>query len=156
MARRQQSSVWVWLMLFILVLVSSENCSGDDIYVPGDYATIQEAINAAIDYDRVIVADGLHSGNNSFGGKKIEVTSENGPGNCIISVSGWGRAFSFEQNEDPNSILDGFTITGGPGASMWGYGIYCDSSRPGLPPFVVPVVMRVFRTYSPCLEEGVA
>jgi len=24
----------------------------------------------------------------------------------------------------------------------------------GLPLFYVPVVMRVFRTYSPCLEEG--
>ena len=24
----------------------------------------------------------------------------------------------------------------------------------GLPPFYVPVVMRVFHTHSPCLEEG--
>ena len=24
----------------------------------------------------------------------------------------------------------------------------------GLPPFYVPVVMRVYHTYSPCLEEG--
>ena len=24
----------------------------------------------------------------------------------------------------------------------------------GLPQFLVPVVMRVYRTYSPCLEEG--
>ena len=24
----------------------------------------------------------------------------------------------------------------------------------GLPPFYVPVVMRVYRTYSPCLEQG--
>ncbi len=24
----------------------------------------------------------------------------------------------------------------------------------GLPPFLVPVVMRVYHTYSPCLEEG--
>jgi len=28
------------------------------------------------------------------------------------------------------------------------------SGTTGLSPFLVPVVMRVYRTYSPCLEEG--
>jgi integrase len=29
-----------------------------------------------------------------------------------------------------------------------------DTDASGLPLFLIPVVMRVYRTYSPCLEQG--
>ncbi|MHC4500480.1 MAG: right-handed parallel beta-helix repeat-containing protein, partial [Planctomycetota bacterium] len=105
-------------------------------YVPTDYETIQAAIDAAIDGDIVLVADGTYSGpgneNIDFFGKAITVRSENGPENCIIHpypISGTRRGFYFHRNEGPDSVLQGFTIT-----NCWsghgGGGINCEQSSP--------------------------
>jgi hypothetical protein len=59
------------------------------IDVPGDYPTIQEAINAARDGDTVQIADGIYTGelnkNLEFFGKAITVRSASGdPTKCIL------------------------------------------------------------------------
>ena len=89
-----------------------------------DYPTIQEAINAAVDYDMVLVADGTYTDhgnrNISFRGKAITVRSENGPNNCIIDCQGSWCGFDFSYHEDEDSVLDGFTITNGDhGITCW-------------------------------------
>ncbi len=91
------------------------------IRVPEDYPTIQAAIDAAVDGNNIIVADGTYTdaGNRDidFKGKAITITSENGPVNCIIncdgSLSNPHRGFNFHSGEDSNSILSGFTIING-------------------------------------------
>ncbi len=100
--------------------------------VPADHATIQSAIDAAIDGDTIWVADGAYSGDGNleidFQGKAITVRSENGPAGCIIDCRGEGRAFYFGGGETADSVLDGLTITNGSHSS--GAGILCMGSSP--------------------------
>ncbi|MFZ0033806.1 MAG: right-handed parallel beta-helix repeat-containing protein [Sedimentisphaerales bacterium] len=105
----------------------------DELLVPTQYPTIQSAIDAAIDGDTIIVAPGTYTGEGNrdidFLGKAITVRSETGPENCIINCNGTEaephRGFYFHNNEDANSILEGFTIIGG-----YGGGILCRQSSP--------------------------
>ncbi len=88
--------------------------------VPGEYPTIQAAIDACVDGDVVVVAPGIYTGDGNrdidFKGKVITVRSQNGPENCIIDCNGTQtephRGFYFHNYEDANSVLDGFTISG--------------------------------------------
>jgi predicted outer membrane repeat protein len=95
-------------------------CLADELHVPGEYPTIQAAIDAAIDGDTVIVADGVYTGDGNrdiFLGKDITVRSESGPENTIIDCNGSRedphRAFKFHTTADVRPTLDGFTITNG-------------------------------------------
>ena len=67
---------------------TSPVCSAPD----GPKATIKAGINAAVDGDEVVVADGLYTGSGNreldFGGRDLVVRSANGPDNCIIDCEG--------------------------------------------------------------------
>jgi parallel beta-helix repeat protein len=98
------------------------------------FDAIQEAIDATRCGDTVIVLDGTYTGTGNrdidFNGKPITLRSENGPNHCIIDCQDSGRGFYFNNSEDQNSILDGFTITNGDVSGRnWrdaqGGGIYC-------------------------------
>jgi len=103
---------------------------------PADFNNIQAAIDDANDGDAVTVADGSYTGDGNqdvdFKGKAITVRSRNGSQNCIIDCNGTDadrhRGFVFHSGEDANSILDGFTITGGYVEN--GAGIVCSYSSP--------------------------
>jgi hypothetical protein len=97
------------------------------INVPGDQPTIQDGINTAANGDTVLVADNIYFENINFRGKKIVVASHyliNGDtshiANTIIDGSqpsnpDSGTVVYFTSGEDTNSVLLGFTITGGTG-----------------------------------------
>lgn len=100
------------------------------IYVPDDHEDVQAAIDASCDGDTIIVTDGIYTGDGnrdiSFKGKTITLKSANGPENCIIDCDGNKaephRGFYFYNNEGPNTVIDGFTITNGFGPYKKIYG----------------------------------
>jgi hypothetical protein len=108
--------------------------------VPSQYSTIQAGINAAVNGDTVLVANGTYTGTGNrdinFFGKKILVTSENGPEVTIIKCEGTPqgnhRGFYFSGGEDSTSVLRGFTIRDGYVASpsQYGGGIFCAGASP--------------------------
>jgi len=97
------------------------------------FKTIQAGINVAFDDDIILVADGTYGVGEGrdyldFDGKAITVTSENGPENTIINAQGnvdnLRRTFYFQNQEGSDSILSGFTLTGG--YEEYGGAIVCD------------------------------
>ena len=93
--------------------------------LPGDgkswetgFRTIQEGINAASDGERVLVWAGHYNENIDFLGKGIIVQSA-APGDArlveqtVIDGGGKDIAVCFSSWEGPDSVLSGFTITGG-------------------------------------------
>ncbi len=113
--------------VLLILLPLSILYSQDTINVPGDYSTIQAAINAANNGDLVLVADGTYYENINFKGKAITVAShflidpnESHIVNTIINGSqpiypDSGTVVMFKSGEDTTSILCGFTIGGGTG-----------------------------------------
>ena len=91
------------------------------------FDAIQEAIDYAVDGETVIVLAGSYIGDGNcdldFKGKAITLRSQNGPSECIIECEGSGRGFIFQSGEGQDSVLKGFTITGG--EADRGGGIYC-------------------------------
>jgi hypothetical protein len=100
----------------------------------GPKGTIQAGIDAAVEGDTALVADGTYTGtgnkNLDFGGKAITVVSANGPESCIIDCENDGRAFYFHSGEPDGAVVDGLTITNG--SALRGGGVYCVDSRPTL------------------------
>ncbi len=103
------------------------------INVPGDQLTIQAAIAVAVDGDVVVVALGEYFENINFAGKAITVRSTNPTDagvvlNTIINGGNSGSVVSCVTNEGPNTVLNGFVITGG--NAPLGGGMYNVGSDP--------------------------
>lgn len=83
-----------------------------NLFVPTQYPSIQEAINASVSGDNVIVAPGVYSENIDFLGKDIRVISTHGAN--VTAIDGMGSdVVTFQTGESSLAILEGFTITNG-------------------------------------------
>jgi predicted outer membrane repeat protein len=100
----------------------------DVLAVPGDYATIQEAVCAARDGAQVVVAPGVYYETVSFAGKAITIRSSDGPDVTTIDGSGTRRGAECVNFEGPGVTLQGFTITNG--YAGWGGGMRSYYSSP--------------------------
>jgi len=103
------------------------------IAVPADYATIQEAIDAANERDFVVVSPGIYTENIDFRGKAITVRSTDIDDSTIVTTTiidggAAGTVVTFNTSEDPHTVLAGFTISNGLAAQ--GGGIRCTASSP--------------------------
>ena len=121
-------------LLCMLVLTLNANTPAGEFAVPGDFSSIQAAVNQAVDGDIIRVGPGSWPGRLDFRGKKITVESTNGPDATTLDANGIGSVVIFKARETANSILDGFTITGGTGTlhegEKTGGGIYVFESSP--------------------------
>jgi hypothetical protein len=114
----------------VFTLLGLGTAAADTILVPLDFPTIQEAIDAAVDGDRVLVAPGTYVENINFLGKGITVTSEEGPEVTIIDGNQAGSVVTFDSGEGLASVLSGLTITNGQALYPGGGGILCNESSP--------------------------
>jgi beta propeller repeat protein len=91
------------------------------------YDHIQHAVDAATAGDVVVAQEGTYQEKLCFRGKGVTVTSAN-PQNrqtrAATVIAGGGQIVTFADGEDSNSVLTGFTISGG------GFGVYCSASTP--------------------------
>jgi predicted outer membrane repeat protein len=112
-----------YFLLISLNLIISLPLFAADRLVPGDYATIQSAIDAAVNGDVVILASGTHSGEGNRDlntkGKAITLrgTEPDDPAvvagtviDCQGSEAEPHRGFSFTSKETTNTVVEGLTI----------------------------------------------
>ena len=106
-----------FLLALFLILSPVFTVSAVTINVPGDQNSIQRGIDAAVDGDTVLVADGYYTGilNKSLNyyGKAIVVRSRNGPSETTINCERMDRGVYFHHSESPDSRFEGFTVRSG-------------------------------------------
>lgn len=108
------------LIICIVGLVCVSSAIGATLNVPSAaYPTIQSAIDAAVDGDTVILSPGMYNETINFNGKAITLRSSDGPDGTIIDGTGLNDSVvKCISGEGSNTVLDGFTISGGSG-SLW-------------------------------------
>jgi hypothetical protein len=114
------------LQLISLVMVTLP-CLATIRNVPGTYSQIQQAINASVNGDTIVVAPGTYYENINFRGKNVLLTSLFYLGRDTSYVTSTiidggspanpdtASCVIFNSGEDSTAILQGFTIRGGSG-----------------------------------------
>lgn len=82
------------------------------LHVPGDYATIQEAIYAASAGDQVVVGPGTYH-ERLLVARSIHLLGQSGYEATVIDAEGQGTAVRFESTLADGAILEGFTVQNG-------------------------------------------
>ncbi|MEW6522972.1 MAG: right-handed parallel beta-helix repeat-containing protein [Bacillota bacterium] len=90
------------------------------ICVPGEFPTIQEALDGARDGDTVIVRPGIYLENLDFRGKQVRLCSTDPKDrkvvrSTVIDGGHRGSTVYFRGGEQQGAVLSGFTITNGHG-----------------------------------------
>ena len=133
--------VGAWAVVLGALFVVTRSATAAELVVATDGALtkIQDAINAAADGDTVRVMNGVYKEAIDFKGKKIRVYGDAGPTECVIDAAGTPKSpvVTFKTGETAESVLEGFTLTGGTGAPLTipatplgGGGIFIESSQP--------------------------
>jgi len=114
------------LCLILIVILGSSVVRGEDLCVPSQYPSIQSAIDDAENGDVVIVDPNTYYENINFSGKAITVRSADPNNPNIVSVTiidgslpadpNYASVVTFNSGEGNDSVLEGFTITGGTGS----------------------------------------
>ncbi|MHC4695671.1 MAG: right-handed parallel beta-helix repeat-containing protein, partial [Planctomycetota bacterium] len=119
--------------------VDDDNCPGPGSGTHGDpFCMIQDGIDAAVNADEVVVDPGTYNELIGFLGKAITLRSSGGADVTTIDGTGLdGSVVKCVSGEGADTVLDGFTITGGAGTvchynptSSCGAGMFNDNSSP--------------------------
>ncbi len=143
-----------WPAVLVALLVTCPPALADTVHVDGSnpgcpgtgtlvdpFCSIQDAVDAALPGDTVLVAAGTYAELLDFGGKAIALRSADGPATTIVAPTFplEGSVVSFANGEGPGSVLEGFTLRGGDGTVVnvlpgfdetAGGGVFCDGSSP--------------------------
>ncbi|MHC4499142.1 MAG: right-handed parallel beta-helix repeat-containing protein, partial [Planctomycetota bacterium] len=98
-------------------------------WVPTEFASIQSAINLAINGDTVVLEPGTYSQRINLAGKNLTVRSTDPDDPHVVAATiidggGSGSIATLSGGEGKSCILDGLTLTNG------NYAIYCEASAP--------------------------
>jgi len=131
------------LLSLALLSIAAAQLPAETRLVPGDYATIQQAIQESNDGDVVVIEPGTYFETINFLGKNIVVTgtAPDDPdvvAGTVINGNNQGSVVTFESGETRQAVLTGLTISGGTGTVnplfgdqvVWGAGIYCAGASP--------------------------
>jgi len=123
--------------VFCFFLIGSFGVSalGEVIHVPDDYATIQEAVDAAVDGDEIVVGPGVYTGVDDLPvvdmlGKAVWLHSSGGAEVTFIDGEGVRRGIYCSNYETKETRIEGFTVQHG--WSGWGGGMCIFESSPTL------------------------
>ncbi len=116
-------------MLSALILAAPLLCPQDStVYVPDQYAFIQDALYAVSPGDTIVVRPGTYFEYAiDFLGKDVTLVSEKGADVTTIDGQASGSVIDFHGGEGPAAVLDGFTITNGKNWDGGGVSITDDS-----------------------------
>jgi hypothetical protein len=150
MSRRLQ--IWIASLIVFLSQRDTQSVAPRVLSVPGQYATIQQAIDSARRGDTVLVAPGRYYENIRLKGRSVVLTSlfarTRNPADIAATIIDGSRpahpdtasVVRIVNLEDSTTVIQGFTITGGKG-TVWldakakheyreGGGILCELSSP--------------------------
>jgi hypothetical protein len=100
------------LFACLAIAVQSSVAFAADLLVPSQYSSIQSAINAAVDGDRVVLAPGTYNEQMTIDNKSITITSSGGPAVTKIDrVGNSGTIFYVPGGADKAVTFEGLTIT---------------------------------------------
>jgi len=121
------------VLVLIGLLQATPVAASSTLNVPGNYATIQAAIDAAVSGDIVVVGPGTYSENINFKGKAITVESAQGSSVTTIDGGHVAPVVTFNTSETSGAVLQGFTIQHGFPPATYQYmggGIHIQGASP--------------------------
>ena len=123
-------SISLLACLFLPSVTHAEN-----LYVPSggqpNFPTIQAAIDAASDGDRIHVQPGVYRENLLFRGDDVAIqVSGTDPVTTILEGDGTSSVVTFNDGETNDTVVTGFTIRNGAGTG--GGGIICEGASPSI------------------------
>ena len=105
------------LAAFTIILLTTNVLLAVIHHVPGQFQDIQTAVNAALEGDTVMIAEGTYTGvgfmDIELTGRNIVITSESGPDECILDMQSLGRALYIHDGETNATVIEGLTIRRG-------------------------------------------
>ena len=110
------------ITLFALILATTTVVEAADTWeVPGDFDTIQEAIDAASNYDTINVFPGVYNATISYNAKILQIIGVDGPETTILDGTGFTTSIvNLTWQLGPPTKLKGFTIRGANGGTPVG------------------------------------
>ncbi len=110
----------------LMIIITGPAAAVTHYVSPGE--SIQAAINDSNDGDEIEVAPGTYYETINFIYKSVRLYSNSGPNVTTIDANGTFCVIRYYDCEQADTILEGFTITGG--YYPQGGGMYCENSNP--------------------------
>lgn len=107
------SSAGLLGLLTVVAAILANPVGAGTIYVPAEYATIQEAIDNSSSGDTVLVGPGTYYESLDYHGRDIVVKSTDGPLQTTITNDPDQTLVLFDEGETVAAVLQGFRLEGG-------------------------------------------
>ncbi|HDN68661.1 MAG TPA: hypothetical protein ENG23_03670, partial [Methanomicrobia archaeon] len=125
-SNRKIATTFFAISLLVALALAPAAVSAATIYVPDDYTTIQQAMNASSPGDTIVVRDGTYTENVDVSKQRLTIRSENGPATTTVQAANPNDYVFCVTAEYVNII--GFTVTGAAGSGKAGIYLVTTSS----------------------------